>query len=104
MAEPARRSAAGPAAPGWSDVRRQMMVSAQACAAAVTAYLAAGGDDASGPAVMGALAIGVMQDLGATARRLDVGEAVIEAERDRAVAEDRAAVPRPRGGHLRAVT
>jgi allophanate hydrolase subunit 2 len=81
-----------------------MMVSAQACATAVAAYLAAGGDDASAPAVMGAMAISVLQDLGAMARRLDVGEAVIEAERDRAVAEDRAAVPRPRGGHLRAVT
>ena len=81
-----------------------MMVAAQACASAVGAYLAAGGDDASAPAVMGALAISVLQDLGAMARRLDVGEAVIEAERCRAVAEDRAACPRPRGGHLRAVT
>lgn len=104
MAEPARRSAAGPAAPGWGDVRRQMMVTAQAVTSAMAAYLAAGGDDASGPAVMGALAISVLQDLGATARRLDVGEAVIEAERARAVAEDRAAWPRPRGGHLRRVT
>lgn len=104
MADPARRSAAGPAAPGWGEVRRQMMVAAQAVASAVAAYLAAGGDDASGPAVMGTMAIGVLTDLGGMARRLDVGEAVIEAERDRAVAEDRALVPRPRGGHLRAVT
>jgi hypothetical protein len=81
-----------------------MMVSAQALTAALIAYLAAGGDDASPPAAMAAMAVGVLQNLGGTARRLDVGEAVIEAERDRAVAEDRAAVPRPRGGHLRAVT
>jgi hypothetical protein len=104
MAEPARRSAAGPRAPGWGDVRRQMMVAAQAVAAALAAYLAAGGDDASGPAVMSTMALGVLTDLGGMARRLDVGEAVIEAERARAVAEDRAACPRPRGGHLRAVT
>jgi hypothetical protein len=102
MADPARRRAAGPAAPGWEDVRRQMMTAAQAVTAAMAAYLAAGGDDAGGPAAMAGLAIGVLADLGAMARRLDVGEAVIEAERARAVAEDRAAVPRPRNG-LRAV-
>lgn len=101
MAEPARRST-GPAAPGWGDVRRQMMAAAQACAAAVAAYLAAGGDDASPPAAMAAFAIGVLQDLGDVARQQDFGEAVVEAERARAVAEDRAAWPRP--GRLRAVT
>jgi hypothetical protein len=104
MADPARRSAAGPAAPGWGDVRRQMMVAALAVTAALADWLAAGGDETSGPAVMGALAIGMLQDLAAMARRLDVGEAVIEAERARAVAEDRVVMPRPRGHHLRAVT
>ncbi len=100
MAEPARRCAAGPAAPGWGDVQRQMIVSAQAIAGAVTAWLAAGGDDAAPPAAMAALALGVLTDLGSVARRLDVGEAVIEAERGRAVAEDRVARP---GRRLRAV-
>jgi len=100
MAEPARRSAAGPAAPGWGDVQRQMIVSAQAVASAAAAYLAAGGGEDSAPAAMAALAIGVLGDLGAMARRLDVGEAVIEAERGRAVAEDREARP---GRWLRAL-
>jgi len=100
MAVPARRCAAGPAAPGWGDVQRQMMVSAQAVAAAVAAYLAAGGGEDSPPAAMAALALGVLDGLGAVARRLDVGEAVIEAERGRAVAEDRESRP---GRRLRAV-
>jgi hypothetical protein len=104
MAEPARRSAAGPGAPGWGEYRRKMMAAAQDVTAAVVAYLAAGGGDDSPPAAMAALAIGIFQDQGAVARRLDVGEAVIEAERRRAVEEDRALVPRPRGHHLRAVT
>ena len=102
MAEPARRCAAGPAAPGWGDVQRQMIISAQAVASAVAAYLAAGGGDDSAPAAMAALAMGVLTDLGAVARRLDVGEAVIQAERDRAVTEDRASCPRP-GRRLRAL-
>lgn len=104
MAEPARRNATGPAAPGWADVRRQMMVAAQAVMSSVTAYLAAGGDESAPPAAMAALAIEVLTGLGAAARRLDWGEAVVEAERERAVAEDRAALPRPRGYPLRAVT
>ena len=104
MADPARRSAAGPGAPGWAEVRRQMIAAAQACSAALAAWLAAGGDDAGPPAAMAAFAVGVLRDLGDVARQQDFGEAVIEAERARAVAEDRAAWPRPRGGHLRAVT
>jgi hypothetical protein len=93
MAEPARRTAAGPAAPGWGDVQRQMIVAAQAIATAVTDWLAAGGDEGSPPAAMAAMALGVLADLGSVARRLDVGEAVIEAERDRAVTEDRETRP-----------
>ena len=103
MAVPARRSAAGPAAPGWGDVRRQMIVSAQACAEAVSAFCLAGGDNASPPALMASMTVSVLQELAVLARRLDVGEAVIAAEIDRAVREDREAWPRPRGGHLRAV-
>jgi len=91
MAEIARRSAAGPAAPGWGDVQRRMMAAAQVCA---------GGDDSGVAVALAGLAIGELHGLAALARRLDVGEAVIEAERDRAVAEDRETWPR----RLRAVT
>lgn len=103
MGEPARRSAAGLAAPGWGDVRRQMIAGAQFVMAAVAAYLAAGGDDSAPPAAMAAMAISAFENAGATARHLDVGEAVIEEACARAVAADRAARPRPRGGHLRPV-
>lgn len=101
MAEPARRSAAGPGAPGWGEYRRKMMAAAQDVTAAVIAYLAAGGEDRRAVA---SDAIGVLEELGAVARRLDVGEAVIEAERIRAVEEDRASGPRPPARRLRAVT
>lgn len=103
MSELARRSPAGPEAPGWGDVRRQMTVAAQAVAAAVAAWLEAGGDDAAPAAAMAVLAVGVLQDLAGQLRRLDVGEAVIEASCERAVEQDRAAWPRPCRG-LRAVT
>jgi hypothetical protein len=99
MAEIARRSAAGPAAPGWGDVQRRMMAAAQVCAVAV-AQACAGGDDSGVAVALAGLAIGELHGLAALARRLDVGEAVIEAERDRAVAEDRETWPR----RLRAVT
>jgi len=50
------------------------------------------------------LAIGVLRDLCERGRHWrNVDEAVIEAERTRAVTEDRAAHPRTRGGHLRPV-
>jgi len=106
MAEPARRSAAGPAAPGWGDYRRKMMDAAQDVVDAVIAYLAA--DDDDGPkAATAALAIAVFQQQGAAARCVDVGEAAIEAACARAVAEDREARPgaaRRRGrGRLRAL-
>jgi hypothetical protein len=98
-AEVARRSAAGLGAPGWVEYRRKMMEAAQDVADAVIAYLTAGDED--GPrAAAAAQAIAAFQEQGAVARQLDVGEAVIEAERARAVAEDRAAWPR----RLRAVT
>lgn len=102
MAEPARRSAAGPAAPGWGEYRRHMMARAQDVVALVTAYLAGGGGE-DGRAVA-ADAISVLRELGAAARGYDFSEAVIEAERCRAVAEDRALAPRSRGAHLRPVT
>jgi hypothetical protein len=78
-----------------------MLELAQLCTVAVAAWLAAGGDESSPPAVAAALAIGLLRDQGAAARHVDVGEAVIEESVARAVAEDRAARP-PRG--LRAVT
>jgi len=89
MGEPARRSAAGPGAPGWADLRRQAAV-------AIAAIIADPGDG---------LAIGVLRDLceiarREIARRQSVDETVIELERARAVAEDRAARGR---GHLRAL-
>jgi hypothetical protein len=79
-----------------------MMAAAQDCAAAVAEFLAGGGDAGAPLAVTASQAVGALEDLAAMARCLDVGEAVIEAERARAVAEDRAAWPRGRG-HLRAV-
>lgn len=104
MAEPARRSAAGLAAPGWGDVRRQMIAAAKDVAAAVSAYLADGGAASSPAAVKADRAIAAFLEHGETARHLEVGETVIEMERARAVEEDRASRPRPPGRRLRAVT
>lgn len=77
------------------------MVAAQAVTSSLAAYLAAGGDDSAPPAAMAFLAIGVLQELAASARRLDWGEEVTAETCARAVDEDRAALPRPR--HLRAL-
>lgn len=81
-----------------------MMVAAQAVTNAALAIAAAAvaGDDVRSAVDMLARALGVQEDLGAMARGYDVGEAVIEAACDRAVAEDRAYFRRPRRG-LRAV-
>jgi hypothetical protein len=103
MAEAARRNAGGPEAPGWGDVRRQMMVAAQAVMSSLAAYLAAGGDDSAPPAAMAFIAIGVLEELGASARRLEWGEEFTAEACARAVDEDREAWPRPRGYPLRAV-
>lgn len=76
-----------------------MAAAARDVTVAVSAWLAAGGDEAGPQAAVAALAIGTLQG---AVRHLDFGEAAIEAACDRAVAEDRAAFPRPRRG-LRAV-
>lgn len=96
MAEPAR-SADGPddpaarkpdpRLPGWADVRRALITEARACALAVQELAR---DPASEPArEMAALILSVLQDLGVIARRWEVDEAVIEAERARAFEEGR---------------
>jgi hypothetical protein len=105
MAEPARRDAAGPGPDdpaagkpdprmhGWADVRNALITEARACRLAV-AELAR--DPGSGAALeMAGLTLSVLESLGVIARRWEVDEAVIEAERKRAyeagVADCRAA-------------
>jgi hypothetical protein len=95
--------------PGWADFRQKMMVMAEICAgAAVTLAL-------RGPHNMhAALMVHQMADSlrgislqAAQLRGREFDDAVIEAERSRAVAEALAGaglVPPPRGRHLRAVT
>lgn len=99
-------SAAGPGEPGWGDARRTIMWAAELCAAAVTSLSLRGAG--AGPAMAAAReATGVLRDLDARLRCLAFDEAVIEAERDRAVGETLAAlgiVPAPRERHLHAVT
>jgi len=101
MAEPARRSAAGPADPIWGDIRRHVAVAVKAAPAAYAAYLASGCDDTAPAAAMLDLVLGVIRHLDETLRRCDVGEVAIEAAITRAVAEDRESRP---GRRLRAVT
>jgi hypothetical protein len=103
MAEPARRNAAGPAAPddpppGRPGVSRALAAEARACRLAVEELTR---DPGSGPALeMARLTLSVLEHLGAQAR---VDDALIEAMCARAVAEDRAAWPRRRRGPLRAL-
>ena len=104
MAEPANRNAAGPAAPGWGEYHRKMMTCAQGVEAAVTAYLAAGGDDASPQMALAALAIAALLELGTAGRQADFGVEVAGEVIARVIEQDRAAWPRPRGYPLRAVT
>ncbi len=99
MAEPARESADGAAAgrPG-ADIRRALVTEARACRLAVEELARSPG---SGAALeMAERTLSVLEYLGAQAR---ADEAVIEAERARAVAEDRAARPRRRRHGLRAL-
>ena len=101
MAQPARSSAAGPDGPAAGrpdpDVRRALAAEARACRLAVEELARNPGD---GPALeMAERTLYVLEYLGEQAR---ADEAVIEAERARAVAEDRAAWPRRRRG-LRAL-
>ena len=104
MAEPARRNAAGPAAPGWGEYHRKMMACAQGVEAAVTAYLAAGGDDASPQMALAALAIAALLELGTAGRQADFGADVHAEVTARVAGQDRAQLPRRRGYPLRAVT
>jgi hypothetical protein len=97
MADPARGSAGDPAAgvpdrpdpraPGWADVRRALVTEARACALAVTELAR---DPGGGAALeMASLTLSVLQDLGVIARRWEIDEAVIEAERARGFEEGR---------------
>ena len=83
--------------PGWAEVRAAVMDAAQACAAAVTALPARGGD--RGAVRTAQQAVLALRDLGGCLRPLAFDEAVIEAERARAADEALAAaglVPPPR--------
>lgn len=75
--------------PGWADVRHALAAEARACALAVAGLAR---DPGSGAALeMAALTLSVLQDLGVIARRWEVDEAVIEAERARAFEDGRRA-------------
>ena len=105
MADPARGSAASPAAPGWGDVRQAVMAAAEACAAAAVS-LTVHGTHGAHAALMVSQAADGLRDLGAQLRGLAFDEAVIEAEAGRRADEIVAAagvVPPPRGRRLRAV-
>jgi hypothetical protein len=100
MAEPAAAGSDGPAAGRPDpDVRRALVTEARACRLAVEELARNPGD---GPALeMARLVLSVLEHLGEQVR---ADEAVIEAERRRAVEEDRAAWPRRRRrGRLRAL-
>jgi hypothetical protein len=101
MGDPARRNENGPGpggpaagrtdptAPGWADVRHALVTEARACALAVTELARKPGD--KGALEMAGLTLRVLEDLGVIARRWEVDEAVIEAERARAFEEGRQA-------------
>jgi hypothetical protein len=92
MAEPARRSAGGPApddperkpdprAGGWADVRHALIADSHLVAQAANMVSARPGDSAA--AAVLALAVEVFGDLRAIASRCRADEAVMEAERRR---------------------
>ena len=95
MAEPARRNADGPApddperkpdprAGGWADVRHALVADSHLVAQAAAGVAARPGDSAA-LAVL-TLALDILQDLRAIASRCQVGEAILEAERERGFA------------------
>jgi len=109
MAEPARRSAGGPApddperkpdprAGGWADVRYALIASAEACAKSVAGLAAHPASE--GALEMARLCLDVFERLGAIAGRCRADEAVMEAERERGFTAGYAAAmaERPRLG------
>ena len=110
MAEPARRNADGPAddperkpdprAGGWADVRHALVADSHLVAQAAAGVAARPGDSAA-LAVL-TLALDIFGDLRSIASRCVVGEAVLEAERERGWAAGYAACQAERG-RLRAV-
>lgn len=105
MADPARRSAAGPASPGWGDARQAVIRAAEVCACAAVS-LALRGPHGAHAAMMIRQAAEGLRDVSAQLRYLAFDEAVIEAERTRAAGEALAAaglVPAPRGRHLHVI-
>jgi hypothetical protein len=106
MADPARGSAASPAAPGWGDTRQKVMAAAEVCAVAAVS-LAVHGPHGAHAAMMLSQAVDRLRDLSAQMRGLAFDEAVIEAEARRRADEILAAggpVPAPRARHLRAIS
>jgi hypothetical protein len=111
MTEPARRNADGPPADdperkpdpragGWADVRHALVADSHLVAQAAAGVAARPGDSAA-LAVL-TLALDILGDLRAIASRCQVGEAILEAERERGFAAGYDACKAERGC-LRAV-
>jgi hypothetical protein len=90
MAEPARAGPEpaerkpDPRASGWAGAQRAMATAAESCALAVAELARRPGDAAA--LEMARLTLRVLENLGDTVRRLAFGEALLEAERERAYA------------------
>ena len=100
MAQPAYRNAAGsapddperkpdPRAGGWGDVRHALIADSHLVAQAAAGVAARPGDSAA--AAILTLALDIFADLRSIARRCQVDEAVMEAERERGFAAGYAA-------------
>ena len=103
MAGPARRDADDPGERDWAEIRQLIAITLQAVPAAVAGCAASGCDAASPAADMLDLVLGVLRHLDETVRRADIGADVAAEVIARAVEQDRAQRPRPRGYPLRAV-
>lgn len=102
-AEPVQRIAGGPGAPGMADIRQMIAAALLAVPAVFDRYLASGCDGMSPAAASLGRVLEVIRHLDETVQGAVVSEALLEASCARAVEEDRAAWPRPRGYPLRAV-